>query len=468
MLRMLVVCLFVGCTVSAQDAGAGSGAGSAAEAERLKLKRLSIETKLKLADLLREQGKLEEAMKLYKEASALLDSINKKEAKPTVRPGGAKVKRDAPERVVEKPVAEKPNRHEDVRVSRVDTEKAVQRALQWLANHQSRDGRWDADDWMRHANANNQKAGGAGSALYDVGVTSLALITFFNAGHGIKNNPFADNVKRGLRWLMAQQDAGGLYGARVSQHFIYNTILATKAMCDGYRVTQDPQYQRAAQRGLDWLSKARNPYMGWRYGVRQGENDTSVTSLAVQALTAGKRAGLQVDPDNFTGALVWVEKMTDPDFGQTGYNFPGGSVARPEGVQDKFPAERSQAMTAAGILVRIHAGQNPRNTAVIRKGLDLIAKLQPAWDERGFIDMYYWYLGTKAMYQAGGPHWNQWRPGILAASRTTLTGQSKDGSWDPVGPWGHDGGRIYSTAIMAMTLQETLRPETDRVFAAQR
>ena len=30
---------------------------------------------------------------------------------------------------------------------------------------------------------------------------------------------------------------------------------------------------------------------------------------------------------------------------------------------------------------------------------------------------------------------------------------AKTGSWDPVGPWGPDGGRVYSTATMVMCLE---------------
>ena len=32
-----------------------------------------------------------------------------------------------------------------------------------------------------------------------------------------------------------------------------------------------------------------------------------------------------------------------------------------------------------------------------------------------------------------------------------MDGSSK-GSWDPIGPWGYVGGRVYSTSLMAMTL----------------
>jgi hypothetical protein len=31
------------------------------------------------------------------------------------------------------------------------------------------------------------------------------------------------------------------------------------------------------------------------------------------------------------------------------------------------------------------------------------------------------------------------------------------GSWDPVGVWGEDGGRVYSTAMLALTVQAYYR-----------
>ena len=72
--------------------------------------------------------------------------------------------------------------------------------------------------------------------------------------------------------------------------------------------------------------------------------------------------------------------------------------------------------------------------------------------------MYYWYYGTYAMYQMGGKHWRAWQKSLKHAVVDT---QRKDGdykgSWDPIGPWGYSGGRVYSTAIMTLSLEVYFR-----------
>ena len=86
---------------------------------------------------------------------------------------------------------------------------------------------------------------------------------------------------------------------------------------------------------------------------------------------------------------------------------------------------------------------------------DLILRTLPEWDSDGLgCDMYAWLLGSQAMNQWGGKHWNAWNAALTPA---LLESQRKDGShkgsWDPVGPWGHAGGRVYSTAMMALCLE---------------
>ena len=295
-------------------------------------------------------------------------------------------------------------------------------------------GSWDCD-----------KLGGG--PHYDVGVTGLALLALLGAGQG---NPYAQNVDKGVEFLVKSQDAQGMCGARASQHFIYNHIMATHALCEAYARTR--KRKEPAQKAVNFLLNARNPFMGWRYGMRPGDNDTSVTSWAIIALAAAQAAGLQVDPQAFTGAKAWVDKMTGPEFGQVGYIVRGSASARPEGLINVFPAEKTHAMTAAGIITRLLANDDA-SAPGIQKGAKLMAALKPAW-QRPQIDMVFWHHGAFALSKLQHPAWAPWRDAFTAA---LVSNQKNDGSWDPAGPWGPDGGRVFSTALMAISLQKAAR-----------
>ncbi len=351
---------------------------------------------------------------------------------------------------------------------------AVDWGLKWLADHQDvgSDGKWDADDFMKH-DPPEDKCDGSGGQLYDVGLTGLSLLAFLGAGYtdrgSKRENKYAKNVRKGLRYLMQSQAEDGVFGTRATHSFMYNHAIATLAMCEAFWMTGNPRYKKPAQEGLNFLAMARNPYMAWRYEPRGGENDTSVTAWCVMALKSGKFANLEVDPSAFDGARQWIDKMTDPNFGQVGYNFPGGSSSRPEGKQDRFPAEKSQSMTAAGILTRIFLGEDPRKSEMIKKGAKLCLGLTPTWNpDDGSIDMYYWYYATLALYQVGGKSWKTWNEAMKTAIVDNQHAQgsgTREGSWDPIGCWGDDGGRIYSTATMVMCLEIYYR--YDRVFGAR-
>jgi hypothetical protein len=159
---------------------------------------------------------------------------------------------------------------------------------------------------------------------------------------------------------------------------------------------------------------------------------------------------------------AWLDKVTDPDYGRVGYVQRGTGPARPVEMIDRFPGEKSESMTAVGVFARVLLGEDPRKDATIRKGADLMAKLPPVWNPSdGSIDMYYWYYGTLAMFQVGGRHWQAWHramiPAILQTQRKDTDHCGYKGSWDPIGPWGPDGGRVYSTALMAMCCEVLYR-----------
>ncbi len=348
---------------------------------------------------------------------------------------------------------------------------AIREGLAWLAAHQSPNGGWEAKGFGAWCDGKPQTSGpdGAGDPLYDSGVTGLTLLAFLHAGYaGEPGSPYASTVERGLAWLQKGVDAQGCVGSRRANHYIYNHAYGAAALTEAFGMTGDGRWLEAAQRALDFSALARNPTGAWRYGVRPGDNDTSATAAVMHAIHAAHRindaaraADLRppfvVDPDLEKGVLDWIDRMTDPEYGRTGYIQRGGQAARPEEMINRFPGDLSEATTAMGLLVRMACGQNPHESEVMQKGVRLLASMPPRWEpDKGHLDLYYWQYGSAVMRQVGGPRWDAW---LAALDQALIPNQRRDtslcqvsGSWDPLGPWGPDGGRVYATAVAVLAL----------------
>ncbi len=350
------------------------------------------------------------------------------------------------------------------------TEKAVRLGLQWLADHQATDGFWDCDEFMYEDKLPDQPpSDGPGSPTNDVGVTGLALLAFLGNGSTISSGPYRERVARGIRWLKEIQLDSGLFGDEVGNATLYNHAIATMAMGEAYYFSRVPILVRPMRKAVSVILQARNPYGAWRYALQpNGDNDTSITGWMVFALKTAEDGKIQIPHDAYRGAEAWFDQMTDKTSGRTGYTFgegggPGSLPSRPLAYLERFPPEKSESLTAVALLSRIfmadtskiHSWKELPDYDILNKQADLIAGRLPVWDpDGGACDMYYWYYATFAMNQWGGEDWNRWRKAI---EKALLPHQRQDGnfqgSWDPAGPWGEQGGRVYSTAICTLILE---------------
>ncbi len=352
----------------------------------------------------------------------------------------------------------------------------VQAGLAWLAAHQDPAGFWSANGFEDQCGVlgADGPCGGRGSPRFDVGVTGLALLAFLGAGHTDRHGDYKAVVKDGLRYLRDIQASDGSMESPRSSQGTYDHIIATLALCDAYHYSRSHKLRGPAEAALAHMYELRTPGSGWRYGpdhetaaIPGQSADTSVTGWAMLAMAEAKRAGLRFEPAAMEDALLFLDEMTSRDTGRTGYVHPGGNSAREDGLEVVFPAEQSEAMTAVALLSRIFADPDlarPGHRELIEKGADLLAALPPIWDDDrpGRRDYYYWYYGTYALYQVGGKRWRQWEAAIIESiAKHQHRDGERTGSWDPqLDPWGHLGGRVYSTALLTLTLEVFYRYET--------
>jgi hypothetical protein len=311
------------------------------------------------------------------------------------------------------------------------TEEAVQRALAWLAAHQSDDGRWSSRDFDDACG----ECGGKASVGADAAVTGLAVLCFLGADHTpAKDGPYRDTVSRAIGWLLAQQaDNGDLrHGESMYTHAIVTIALAETA---GMTKDKDSRLSAPLARALRFIDRARSRQGGWRYEPGQA-GDTSVLGWQVMAMISARRAGITVSPDSLEAATSFLDSMSAGAPGIYAYQ------------ADRPP---TPSMTAEGLFCRQLLG-DPRDSPRTAESLSVLARNPPKWGKSSTT--YYWYYATLALFQHGGSEWDTWnavvKRELLAHQRT---GGKAAGSWDPADRWSTTGGRIYQTAICTLSLE---------------
>ncbi len=341
----------------------------------------------------------------------------------------------------------------------------MESALSWLARHQYLDGSWSQfrypcsdESTPCHGSKNTSE-----EEHYNVGLTGLSVLAFLAAGHSPvpsdsgEEGPYAGVLRKAIEYLLANQGAEGVIGnVRGLQGAMYCHLVSTAAVLEAYGMTRSKRLEEAARKALDWTLAAQNPGKGWRYSPRSGNNDTSVTGWGVLVLKLAQWLKFTVPQSAFDGAHAHYEEVTDKSF-KTGYTHKGSGRVYTPGVNEKY--EPHDTMTAIAVYGR-HVMRKKPDKAMIKAAISLLSKDLPEWSKFD-IDYYYWHQGTIALHRIASPRSKEWKNWNKALKGVLLPNQHKSGclggSWDPVARWSLETGRVYSTAINALTLETYYR-----------
>ena len=265
------------------------------------------------------------------------------------------------------------------------TEETVMKVLWWLKAQQNTDGSW-----------------GKGNKVAN---TALSILTYLAHGEfpGSKSpykKDFGPIVQQGVDFLI-----GSLYTGKDNQpHFHgtdgneYSFLIATYALCEAYGMTKNPNCKEAAHQCLYRIVENQSSTGGWDYKVNKNSmrDDLSFAGWAIQALKAGKMAGLRPE-----GLQTAINKAVNC-LKKRSYSKSGGFTYTPTSNNNGG----STGLAGVGTLAMQLLGRGSEPEAL--NALDVMRDWKPSFDAAamaakspGACPQYYCYYATQCKYQAG-------------------------------------------------------------------
>jgi hypothetical protein len=315
----------------------------------------------------------------------------------------------------------------------MQSEEAVERGLDWLVQHQAKNGGWATDAFHVHGKC---ECGDVGEK-HDIAATAFGLLPFLGAGETYPESKYNATVVKGLDYLLRKQSPEkGNFSDNA-----YENGLATIAVCEAYGLSRNPRLKRSAQAAVNYIVAAQFTDGSWGYAANT-KGDLSVTGWQFSALKTAYYAHLKVPDATFTQVGRFLDAVTDPNGLGYGYNSPSYGLAT----------------SATGFLCREYLGWTSRRPE-LAKGVDQMA-LPQNFVTKEAPNIYFLFYATNVMHHFGGKNWETWNPKArdllieLQDQGLDPNHSHQKGSWSPLGDaYAKQGGRLMFTSLSLLTLE---------------
>lgn len=261
----------------------------------------------------------------------------------------------------------------------------------------------------------SQNADGSWSSKdgqYSIAGTSLGLMAFMVKGHFPGFGKYGEALDRAKKYLLKRSKDSPTGAMDVK---MYEIGLFTIAMSELWGMTKDPQdnkeIQQALERTVQIILRSQSPLGGWRYAPRpDAGQDTSVTAMVFVSLASAREAGVLVPTETIERVTNYLrDQAWDERTGGFGYQGRGYTIA----------------CTSGGVYAAQLAGN--RDTEWVEAALTSLENNPKMFSRKDNGHFYYsHYYAMQAMVQASEERYAKWYPKIRDS---LITLQQPNGSW---------------------------------------
>lgn len=287
-----------------------------------------------------------------------------------------------------------------------DVRELYERGLGWLQNNQDATGRWKSS------------SGESGP-----GVAGLATMAFLAYGDDPNHGIYSDNILRGVRSIIEDQNAKtGYIGPSMYHHgFAMLALAEAFGACDEEKIWTGSKANDSQRRTIGQAlelavrtavtSQSKNSSGGWRYSPEATDADTSVSGSVLMGLLAARNAGIEVPDKSIDRAVEYFRSMTSSS----------GQVAYAGGLSG---FDNSPARTSIATLIYSVSGRKDLKEFKAAASYLVTSETSETMDHYGEYTAYY---KAQALFQSDLPAWEKWNQSLI---RELKTKQRSDGRFE--------------------------------------